>query len=59
MHNRAGTFHETAKVVNSLFGETLRIAELRPTNCQLAFERSHRASPFLYVRYFLAAGGQD
>jgi hypothetical protein len=41
-----GTFHETAKVVNSLFGETLRIAELRPTNCQLAFERSRHFSVF-------------
>ena len=40
LEQELGTFHETAKVVNSLFGETLRIAELRPTNCQLAFERS-------------------
>ena len=34
-----GTFHETAKVVNSLFGETWRIAEFGSTNCQLEFER--------------------
>ena len=32
-----GTFRE--KVVNSLFGETWRIAEFGSTNCQLAFER--------------------
>jgi hypothetical protein len=35
-----GTFHETAKVVNSLFGETSRIAGFGSANCQLAFERS-------------------
>ena len=34
-----GTFHEMAKVVNSVFGETWRIAEFRSTNCQLACER--------------------
>jgi hypothetical protein len=34
-----GTFHETAKVVNSSFGESWRIAEVGSTNCQLEFER--------------------
>ena len=33
------TFHETAKVVNSLLGETWCIAEFGSTNCQLEFER--------------------
>src|SRR6266571_1507052 len=34
-----GTFHETAKIVNSLFGETWCIAACGSTNCQRAFER--------------------
>ena len=35
-----GSFHETAKVVNSLSGETLCIPVCGSTNCQLEFERS-------------------
>src|SRR5882762_7680353 len=42
-----GTFHETATVVNSLFGETWRIIEFGSTNCQLEFER---------CRFILAQG---
>src|SRR5437867_2509550 len=34
-----GSFHETAKVVNSLSGETLCISVGGPTNRQLEFER--------------------
>src|SRR5690349_17175294 len=34
-----GTFQNDAKVVNSLFGETWRIAGFEQTNCQLGFER--------------------
>ena len=34
-----GTFHELAKVVNRLFGETWPIAEFGLTNDQLEFER--------------------
>ena len=40
-----GTFHETAKVVNSLFGETWRIVEFGSTNCQLEFERCQNLCP--------------
>ncbi len=35
----SGTFQNDAKVVNSLFGETWRIAGFEQTNCQLGFER--------------------
>ena len=35
-----GIFHEHGKVVNSLFGESRRIAEFGSTNCQLEYERS-------------------
>ena len=35
-----GIFHERGKVVNSLFGESGRIAEFGSTNCQLGFERA-------------------
>jgi hypothetical protein len=40
-----GTFHETAKVVNSLFGETCCISGHRSRNCQLGFERCRVWSP--------------
>jgi len=37
-----GIFHEHGKVVNSLFGESRRIAEFGSTNCQLEYERSRK-----------------
>ncbi len=43
----AGTFQNDAKVVNSLFGETWRIAGFEQTNCQLGFERCRTAYLFL------------
>jgi len=38
-YRKFGTFHETAKVVNNLFGETWRVTEFGSINCQLEFER--------------------
>jgi len=51
-----GTFHETAKVVNSLFGETWRTAEYGSTNCQLEFERCLN---FLYAKTNFSAWTLD
>ncbi len=39
---KLGTFQNDAKVVNSLFGETWRIAGFEQTNCQLGFERCRK-----------------
>jgi hypothetical protein len=42
--NKKGTFHETAKVVHSLFGKTWCIAAYGSINCQLRFERCRKHS---------------
>src|SRR5712691_4875928 len=46
-YEEIGSFHETAKVVNSLSGETLCIPVCGSTNCQLEFERSQEINDFL------------